>query len=331
MATPDRAHQPRPLYLLDNLSTGRLSNVDKLLAHHPHVVMLRGRAGDLLRSGRVPLRGADVFHLAASVGVSLVLESPQQMLANNLGETAAVLEAAAQQGARRVLLASSSEVYGRCVDPPLREDGPLVFGPTTAPRWSYGMAKALDEHLALDLHRQGRLDAVVVRFFNTIGPRQRGRYGMVVPRFVAAAVAGKPLEVHGTGLQSRTFCDVRDAVDCLARLMACDAAAGEVVNVGGGTQTSIVQLARQVADLAAEARQTDPPPIVHVPYAEVYGEAFEDPQARAPDVGKVQALVGWSATRPLCSTLSELLKDAADATGVDSLGPAAGGGTAEAL
>ena len=304
----------RPVFLVDDLSTGLRGNVAAALERHPRVRLLEGRAGQVLASGAVPLEGADVYHLAASVGVSLVMDAPAKMLENNLTETASVLNAAASGRARRVLLASSSEVYGRCVDPPLREDGPLVFGPTTAARWSYGMAKALDEHLALDLHRRGVLEPVVVRFFNTIGPRQRGRYGMVVPRFVAAAAAGRPLHVHGDGRQRRTFCDVRDVVEALVRLMACDAAAGEVVNVGGNTPTTIRGLAERVVDLAAASGTARTSRIVTVPYEAVYGPDFEDPADRAPDLSKVRHLIGWQSTRTLDQTLADLLQDTAEAT-----------------
>lgn len=316
------------LTLIDDLSTGSRDNIAHLLDGNadrtPQARLIVGRASEVLRGADVDLSGASVFHLAASVGVQLVVDSPAAMMHNNLGETAAVLDACAAHRSR-VLITSSSEVYGLCPEVPLHEDTPLVFGPTTASRWSYGLAKALDEHLALDLGRAGRLRPTVVRLFNTVGPRQIGRYGMVVPRFVAAAVAGEPLQVFGDGTQTRTFCDVRDVVRALARLMASDDAIGEVVNIGGSDEISIAALAEEVLTVAAEARpgakpdkqeasprETPAPGTRLVPYESVYGPGFEDPPQRRPATDKIRRLIGWSPAIPLRQTLRELVSAAAD-------------------
>ena len=244
-----------------------------------------------------------VFHLAASVGVQRVVDDPAAMMRNNVLTTDAVLRAAGRASAA-VLIASSSEVYGRCPVLPLVEDAELVYGPTTASRWSYGMAKALDEHLALDLAHRTGLRAVVVRLFNTIGPRQVGRYGMVVPRFVTQAVRGETLTVYGDGRQTRAFCDVRDVTDALARLLDAPAAVGGVFNVGATHAITIGDLASRVlraADAPADRLR-------HVPYEDVYGAGFEDPHDRLPSVDRLDEMIGgFAPTRTLDATLRELV------------------------
>ena len=318
------------LTLVDDFSTGSADNVAHLLGEN--VRLVEGRASTALSSGAVDLAGARVFHLAASVGVQLVVDSPAAMMHNNLGETAAVLSACSAHGCR-VLVASSSEVYGLCPEVPLHETTPLVFGPTTASRWSYGLAKALDEHLALDLGRAGRLEPVVVRLFNTIGPRQIGRYGMVVPRFVAAAAAEQPLQIFGDGRQTRTFCDVRDVVAALDGLMNADAAVGEVFNVGGGDEITIEQLADRV--LAAWAARSGEGGgggggsggrKAFVSYDDIYGPGFEDPPQRRPSTDKLRALLGWSPQIPLDQTLRELFEASSGADVKPEAVPAEEGG-----
>lgn len=294
----------RRVRLIDNLSTGRRSNVATLLSEHPdHCELVEA---DALSAADNPAiwTGVDrVFHLAASVGVQRVVDDPATMMRNNVLTTEAVLRAAGRVSAS-VLIASSSEVYGRCPVLPLTEDAELVYGPTTASRWSYGMAKALDEHLALDLARRTGLKAVVVRLFNTIGPRQVGHYGMVVPRFVEQAVRGETLTVYGNGKQTRAFCDVRDVTDALARLLEVPAAVGGVFNVGSTRTVTIAELAHRVlaAAGAPEGR------LKHVPYEEVYGAGFEDPQDRRPAVERLgQAIGGFTPQWSLEATLDELV------------------------
>jgi UDP-glucose 4-epimerase len=238
-----------------------------------------------------------VYHLAAAVGVRLVLDRPLEAIETNVAGTEAVLRAAA---ARRTLtvLASTSEVYGKNDRVPLTEDADRVLGPTTASRWSYACSKALDEFLALAYRQARGLPVVILRFFNTVGPRQTGRYGMVVPRFVQQALDGAPLTVYGDGRQSRCFTDVEDAVRATLALAASPAAVGEIVNVGSTHEITIGDLAARVTALTGSAS-----PIVHVPYAEAYERGFEDPRRRVPDVSKADRLVGFRARVPFDETL----------------------------
>ncbi|MEL7088286.1 MAG: NAD-dependent epimerase/dehydratase family protein [Planctomycetota bacterium] len=310
------------LTLIDNLSTGRRENIAPLLGDRCELI--EARAGDVLADPSAMANVTRVFHLAAAVGVKLVVDDPAAMIRNNIDETDIVLRAAAKANAA-VLITSSSEVYGKCPVLPLREDMELVYGPTTASRWSYGLSKALDEHLALDLARRTGLRSVVVRLFNTVGPRQVGHYGMVVPRFVARAVAGEDLTIYGDGQQTRAFCDVRDVVDALAKLIDHDDAFGRVFNVGSTRQITIEQLADQVIAAVADAGG---PRVgkTFVPYEAVYGEGFEDPAHRLPDTARLAEAVGFSPKMALGQTLRELVAarraaetvDSADAAGAAS-------------
>lgn len=305
------------LTLIDNLSTGRRENIAHLLGDRCELI--EGPAGEVLSNPNTMQGVSRVFHLAAAVGVKLVVDDPAAMIRNNIDETDIVLRAAAQAGAS-VLITSSSEVYGKCPVLPLREDMDLVYGPTTASRWSYGLSKALDEHLAIDLARREGLRSVVVRLFNTIGPRQVGHYGMVVPRFVAKAVAGEDLSIYGDGQQTRAFCDVRDVVAALAELIDHQDAYGQVFNVGSTQQITIEQLADQVIEAVANAGG---PRVgkVFVPYEAVYGEDFEDPPHRLPDTSRLAEAIGFSPKIPLAETLRELIetKRAADTLGAKDI------------
>ena len=289
--------------LVDDLSTGRRENVSHLLGER--CALITGRAGEVLTAPGVMAGVTRVFHLAAAVGVKLVVDAPAQMIRNNIDETDAVLRAAERAGAL-VLVASSSEVYGKCPVLPLREDMDLVYGSTDASRWSYGLSKAIDEHLALDLWRTRGLRCVVARLFNTIGPRQVGHYGMVVPRFVSAAVAGEDLTIYGDGGQTRTFCDVRDVVQALVSLIDCGDAAGRVYNVGSTQRVTIEQLAEQVIGIVAEAGGVKVGK-VFVPYEQVYGRGFEDPPHRLPDTARLRDAIDFEPTIPLEQTLRDLV------------------------
>ncbi len=292
-------HQGRRLLLIDNLSTGRRFNVEPLLDDPGD--LLEADAGEAVRHPGLLDGVEEIYHLAAAVGVKLVVDDPPSMIRNNIDETTAVLETAAAAGAR-VLITSSSEVYGKCPVLPLREDMELVYGPTTASRWAYGLTKALDEHLAIDFHRRCGLGVVVVRLFNTIGPRQVGRYGMVVPRFVEQAVAGEPLQVYGDGKQTRAFCDVRDVVDAMPQLMAKDECHGRVFNLGSDREITINALAELVLNSTGSAAGTR-----HVSYAEAYGPDFEDPPRRLPDTSRIRSAIGFEPTIPLQQTIDELV------------------------
>jgi len=296
--------QGHKIVLIDDLSTGRTSNVQALLGDRCRLV--ESSAATALRNPDLMQNVGRIFHLAAAVGVKLVVDNPAAMIRNNIDETDLVLRAAAQADAA-VLITSSSEVYGKCPVLPLQEDMELVYGPTTASRWSYGLSKALDEHLAIDLARRQGLRSTVVRLFNTIGPRQIGRYGMVVPRFVKQAVSGQPLTLYGDGKQTRAFCDVRDVVDALSRLIAHPGAYGQVFNVGSTRQVTIDQLADRVIDIASQAGG----PRVEkqfIPYQTVYGDNFEDPPHRLPDITRLEEAVGFAPQFSLDQTLQELVK-----------------------
>ncbi len=285
--------------VIDDFSTGRRENLAPLLeSHGERLRLLEGRAADLITDPHVMAHVTRVFHLAAAVGVKLVVDDPGAMIRNNIDETDAVLRAAADAGAA-VLITSSSEVYGKCPVLPLREDMELVYGPTTASRWAYGLTKALDEHLALDLARRRGLKSVVVRLFNTIGPRQIGRYGMVVPRFIDHALHGRDLTIYGDGQQTRAFCDVRDVVRALAELIDQPDAHGRVFNVGSTHPITIEQLADQVIQTVGRS-DPDAPAIgkAFVAYETVYGEGFEDPSHRLPDMTQLRDVIGFAPADP---------------------------------
>ena len=244
------------LVLIDDLSTGSKTNVASLLGEHCELIV--SRVSTTTETHRALFERADyVYHLAASVGVELVASDPAAVIRNNIEETSALFDCV-QHSDARVLLASTSEVYGKSTDVPLRETSDLHYGPTTGPRWSYALGKAVDEQLALSSRNQttGAPNAIVTRLFNTIGPRQVGRYGMVVPRFIEAALKGEPLTIHGDGEQTRAFCDVRDVVRALATLMEKPECCGEIFNVGSEEELPINQLARQVIQIAESSSAT---------------------------------------------------------------------------
>ncbi len=284
--------------VLDDLSTGSMENVEHL-ATHPG---FECRIGTALDRDLVAECMADVdltVHLAAAVGVKLIVERPVHTIETNVSATEAVLAAAARQR-KMVLLASTSEVYGKSANVPFREDHDLQLGPTSHSRWAYACSKALDEWLALAYAREKKVPVIIVRFFNTVGPRQSGRYGMVLPAFARQAVQGEPITVYGTGTQSRCFGHVRDAVEAMQRLIATPAAVNGVFNVGSTEEVTIRQLAELVRD---EAGSTSP--IVNIPYTEAYAEGFEDMMRRVPDVSRLHRVTGF---RPETS-LQEIVRD----------------------
>lgn len=289
--------------VLDDLSTGSRDN----LRHLAPGERLRFVEGSVLDRERVERLVEDcdvVVHLAAAVGVERIIDGPVDTIEINVVGTHHVLRAAALRRTR-VLLASSSEVYGKSEAVPFPEDGDRILGPTTRLRWSYATSKAVGEHLGLAYHRQAGLPVTVVRPFNTVGPRQSGRYGMVVPRFVRQAVRGEALTVYGDGRQRRSFCDVRDVVAAVVSLLERDDANGEVFNVGSEDEIEILELARLVLRLAtggaADAR------IELVPYDRAYGPGFEDMRRRQPDTAKLRRLTGWRPRIALEQTVRELI------------------------
>ncbi len=290
----------RDVMVIDDLSTGRLENITSLIG--PGCEFIQGRVGDVLKQQPEVMQGVgEVYHLAAAVGVELVVRDPATMIRNNVEETAVVLETALRFGAK-VLVTSSSEVYGRSPWMPLSEEQELVFGPTSSSRWSYGMAKALDEHLALAMHQHQGLGTVAVRLFNTIGPRQVGHYGMVVPRFVGWAVRGEPILIHGDGRQTRSFCDVRDVVTALPRLLGDAKHHGRVYNVGSDTEISIEQLADKVMAISGSKSMKK-----FVPYQQAADRGVDDPVRRVPDLSRIRSAIGFEARYSLDQTLADLI------------------------
>ena len=287
--------------VLDDLSSGTLGNLAGARRHASLSVRIAPvEDADALVEC---MRGVDrVFHLAAAVGVRRVVDHTSDVLERNGRCSRALLRAAAEAGSR-VLVASSSEVYGKRTDPPFREEDDLRLGASERSRWSYAVGKLLDEHLALALHREGRLTAIVARLFNTIGPRQNGRHGMVVPRLARRALAGEPLTVYGDGRQTRCFCDVDDVVRCLVELMAHPGAAGRVFNVGSTDEVSILHLARRLIELASSDSVVET-----IPYGEAYGPGFEDMRRRVPDPSRVRELLDWTPERPLDESLRRVLE-----------------------
>jgi len=272
--------------LLDNLSTGSMENIRHLKSSERMEYHLDGIENRSLVAELVD--GADfVVHLAAAVGVRLIVESPVRTIETNVNGTQIILEAA-EKKRKLVLTASTSEVYGKSTQVPFREESDLVLGPTTKGRWSYAASKALDEFLALAYWRERKVPVIVVRLFNTVGPRQTGRYGMVLPNFVKQALDHAPITVYGSGAQSRCFCDVRDTVESLIRLMDTDRAVGEVVNIGNTEEISIADLAE-----AVKTRTNSKSEITYVPYDQAYEPGFEDMMRRVPSVDKLHALTGF--------------------------------------
>ena len=274
------------VYVIDDLSTGSIENIQHL-KNHPrfHYTI------DSVHNQPVVAELVDqcdaIFHLAAAVGVKLIVESPVRTIETNVHGTEVVL-GLANKKKKKVLIASTSEVYGLSAEVPFREDGNLVMGATTKGRWSYACSKAIDEFLALAYWREKKLPTIIVRLFNTVGPRQTGQYGMVIPTFVKQALSGRPITVYGDGKQSRCFGYVGDVVGALVNLMDQPAAVGQVFNIGSNEEVTILHLAERVKQLTQSDSE-----IAFVPYDEAYEEGFEDMPRRVPDISKVNALVGF--------------------------------------
>jgi UDP-glucose 4-epimerase len=290
------------VYALDDLSTGSLANVEHLLDRrdfHLNVesVLKPAIVSELVHKCDV------VFHLAAAVGVRKIVEEPVQTLVTNIQGTETVLEYCNMYG-KRVLVASTSEVYGDRQEPePLREESRRIYGPTTARRWAYAESKAIDEFVSLAYHQERGLDCVIVRLFNTVGPRQSGQYGMVIPRFVSAALAGRPIEIHGDGTQTRCFCHVQDTIQALHGLVEERSVSGEIFNVGSTESVTINELARRIRTMTDSRSE-----IVYVPYHEVYGQGIEDMLHRQPSIEKIDAAIGWGPTRRLDDILADVIE-----------------------
>jgi UDP-glucose 4-epimerase len=287
--------------VLDNMSTGSMSNI----AH------LQGRKGfecviDTIENESVLAALIDrsdvIFHLAAAVGVKLIVEQPVRTIETNVHGTEVVLRQASKKKIL-VVMASTSEVYGKSTDVPFREDSDLVMGPTPKHRWAYACSKALDEFLALAYWKEHKLPVIIVRFFNTVGPRQSGRYGMVIPNLVRQALAGEPITVFGDGKQSRSFTHVADVVGALLKLVAEPAAIGQVINIGSGQEVTIGHLAERIRELAGSTSA-----IRFIPYDEAYESGFEDMPRRVPDLTKIAAMIGYKPQ----NTLDDILRQVID-------------------
>jgi UDP-glucose 4-epimerase len=288
------------VFIVDDLSTGSIENIRHLKDHPGFHYTIDNVANQPVTAELVDQCDV-IFHLAAAVGVKLIVESPVRTIETNVHGTEVVLSLANKKK-KKVLIASTSEVYGLSAEIPFREDGNLVMGATTKGRWSYACSKAIDEFLALAYWREKKLPTTVVRLFNTVGPRQTGQYGMVIPTFVKQALAGRPITVYGSGKQSRCFCHVGDVIGGLMKLMDTDAAVGEVFNVGSNQEITILDLAKRVKELANSESE-----IVFVPYDEAYEEGFEDMPRRIPDISKVNKLVGFKPAMELDGILKSVI------------------------
>ena len=288
------------VFVIDDLSTGSIENIRHLKDRPRYHYTI-----DSVQNQPVTAELVDqcdvIFHLAAAVGVRLIVESPVRTIETNVHGTEVVLSLANKKK-KRLLIASTSEVYGLSAEIPFREDGNLVMGATTKGRWSYACSKAIDEFLALAYWREKKLPSTVVRLFNTVGPRQTGQYGMVIPTFVKQALAGRPITVFGSGKQSRCFCYVGDVVGALVKLMDTDKSVGEVFNVGSDQEISILDLAKRVKELANSDSE-----IIFVPYDEAYEEGFEDMPRRIPDISKVNNLIGFKPEMKLDGILKSVI------------------------
>jgi UDP-glucose 4-epimerase len=287
------------VYALDDVSTGSLENISHLTERRDFHLVVESVLSSSVVSELVHKCDV-VYHLAAAVGVRLIVEQPVHTMVTNVQGTEIVLDYCTKFG-KRVLIASSSEVYGDHRDErPLSEDDRRVYGPVTERRWLYADSKAMDEFLALGFHQERGLDCVIARFFNTVGPRQQGQYGMVIPRFVGRALAGEPLEIHGDGLQTRSFCHVRDTIRAVQGLMDDRAISGQIFNIGSAERVRILDLAHRVVGLTESQSE-----LQFVPHEEVYELGVEDVLHREPSIEKIGAAIGWAPTR----TLDEILAD----------------------
>lgn len=287
----------RSVTIIDDLSTGRERNLESV---DLSLVSLNvGQVSEVLPRFS-PGDFSEIYHLAAAVGVRLVIDDPIGTIETNVLETSAVLNFASEANTP-VLIASTSEVYGKSAKQPFSEDDDVTYGCTKYSRWSYACSKALDEFLAIAHHRQRGTPACIIRFFNTVGPRQVGRYGMVLPRFIEAALAGQPIEVYGDGRQTRCFCDVRDSVQALPKVLADSACAGRVFNLGNDRSIEIHALAELVCE-TLNCRV----PIRLIPYDEAFGEGFDDLRHRQPDLSAIRAAIGFEARIPLEQTIRDI-------------------------
>jgi len=289
------------VWIMDDLSTGGIRNVEHL-RNHPKFHYLVETVMNVPVLAESIDRVDAVIHLAAAVGVRLIVESPVNTIETNIKGTENVLMQASKKK-KKVFVASTSEVYGKSARFPFKEDDDLVLGPTTKGRWSYACSKALDEFLAIAYWKERKVPVVIARLFNTVGPRQTGRYGMVIPTFVRQALGGSPITVFGDGTQSRSFTYVSDVVKAILGLVDSDQAVGQVFNIGNGKEITILDLARLVKEVAGSASQ-----IVTIPYDQAYEEGFEDMPRRVPDISKIRKAIGYEPTLGIRAILEKVVE-----------------------
>ena len=287
--------------VIDNLSTGSIRNIGHLKSHPKFKYVIETLTNEPLLAELID-RNDLIFHFAAAVGVKLIVEEPVHTIETNVHGTEVVLKHANKKK-KMVVIASTSEVYGKNTEVPFREDADLVMGPTVKHRWAYACSKAIDEFLALAYYKEKKLPVIIVRFFNTVGPRQTGQYGMVLPSFVRQALANEPITVFGDGTQSRSFTYIGDVVGCLMRLVKERKAVGEVFNIGNKQEVTILRLAEMVKELTGSASE-----IVFIPYDKAYEAGFEDMPRRVPDLSKVHALVGYEPKVQLDEIINKVIE-----------------------
>ena len=289
------------VFLIDDLSTGSIDNIEHLKNNKGFSYTI-----DTILNAPVLAELIDkcdvVFHMAAAVGVMLIVENPVRTIETNIKGTEAVLMHANKKK-KKVIIASTSEVYGKSDQKTFKEDGDLILGPTTKGRWSYACSKAIDEFLALAYWKEKKLPVVITRLFNVVGPRQTGRYGMVIPRLVKQALQNKPITVFGDGKQSRCFAHVKDAVDAIIKLSATEKAIGEVINLGNDKEIPIEELAKKIKEAARSKSE-----IRYIPYSEAYEEGFEDMRRRVPDLAKIKKLIGYKSKYSLDNIIKDVIE-----------------------
>ena len=292
------------VYIIDDLSTGTLENIKHLQEDKSHKDKLFVTIDSILNRGVMSelVRTCDiVLHMAAAVGVQYILDNPLSSIVTNIKGAEEVLELC-NKFRKKVLIASTSEVYGKHTHSPLVETDNIIYGPSTKFRWSYAAAKLMDEFTALAYHRTKNLQVILIRLFNAVGPRQSGRYGMVIPRFVQQALRNEPITVYGDGTQTRTFTYIGDAVDAITKLIECPNAIGEVTNIGGVEEITMKNLAERVKKLTCSTSE-----IELIPYDEAYTKDFEDMQRRVPSIEKIKGLIGWKQKTSLSAILQEVI------------------------
>jgi len=287
--------------VIDNLSTGSLKNIESF-KKHPKFDFVEGDVRDAELMEPLVEKCDVTFHLAAAVGVKLIADKPVHTVETNIGGTEVVLNVSNKFG-KKILIASSSEVYGKNEAVPFREDDDIVLGSTSMPRWSYACSKAIDEFLGLAFYQQYGLGVVIGRFFNTIGPRQTGRYGMVVPRFVQRALRDEPLSIYGTGRQRRCFCYVEDLVDAVIALMNCEEATGKVYNIGSTEEITIEDLADKIIEMTGSKSKKE-----FVSYEKAYGRPIEDMMRRVPGLERIKETIGWEPKTGLTEMLGVIIE-----------------------